>query len=533
MNSSNFRFSLDLHSLHSQVTIPAFHGDTSITLYITLTDGGKPYYFAQGSLAKITIKRPTGTFLEDFCMLKDNITIVYPFAQNEGTCAVEGINECDITVYAPNGAVVGSPRFTIMVAEKVMRREDIIIADEDYKIAESMIKAEAARQAAEAERVDAEDARVLAEQNRATAEQRRASEEAARALAEAARVEAELDRADAEGARVAADRERDAAVEEVARIVLSSEASASTLDSTVEATAEVSLVGEGENRKFHFAFGIPQGKTGDTGPQGVQGIPGIQGPQGKPFGLAKIYPSEDAMFADFGNADIAVGDFVMINTGDVEDEENSRIYVKTEDKYSYVTDMSGATGIQGPSGPQGIPGNQGLPGKDGKDGEVPIIGANGNWWFGGLDSGVRASADAPTFNLVALGLPTVPMDGTMVNAEIDTTDIMAALDKGAIKIIAAFGMGASTVTAEVVMGGIHVGAMGVYICSYPFDFEGMKLMFNLVVGDGAIGAYYTDLSGGGASGLPEVTTEDEGKFLRVVNGAWSAVSLTDVSTEGA
>jgi hypothetical protein len=89
------------------------------------------------------------------------------------------------------------------------------------------------------------------------------------------------------------------------------------------------------------------------------------------------------------------------------------------------------------------------------------------------------------------------MDGTMVNAEIDTTDIMAALDKGAIKIIAAFGMGASTVTAEVVMGGIHVGAMGVYICSYPFDYEGMKLMFNLVVGDGVIGAYYSDLSGGG------------------------------------
>jgi hypothetical protein len=102
----------------------------------------------------------------------------------------------------------------------------------------------------------------------------------------------------------------------------------------------------------------------------------------------------------------------------------------------------------------------------------------------------------PSFNLAALGLPVVPMDGTMVNAEADTTDIMAALDKGAIKIIAAFAMGADTVTAEVVMTAIYVGAMGVYICSYPFDYEGMKLMFNLVVGDGAIGAYYSDLSGG-------------------------------------
>ena len=166
MNSSNFRFSLDLHSLHSQVTIPAFHGDTSITLYITLTDGGKPYTLAVGSLAKITIKRPTGTFLEDFCMVKDNLTIVYPFAQNEGTCAVEGINECDITVYAPNGGLVGSPRFSIMVAEKVMRREDIVLEDEDYKIVEAMARAEAARQTAEAERVAAEAARVEAEESR-------------------------------------------------------------------------------------------------------------------------------------------------------------------------------------------------------------------------------------------------------------------------------------------------------------------------------------------------------------------------------
>ena len=159
---------------------------------------------------------------------------------------------------------------------------------------------------------------------------------------------------------------------------------------------------------------------------------------------------------------------------------------------------------------------------------------DGRWVAADDEVGSDASEySIPTFDLAALGLPTVPMDGSHAFVETDTTDIMAALDKGAIKIIAAFGMGASTVTAEVVMGGIHVGAMGVYICSYPFDYEGMKLMFNLVVGDGAIGAYYTDLSGCGASGLPEVTTEDEGKFLRVVNGAWSAVSLTDVSTEGA
>ena len=36
----------------------------------------------------------------------------------------------------------------------------------------------------------------------------------------------------------------------------------------------------------------------------------------------------------------------------------------------------------------------------------------------------------------------------------------------------------------------------------------------------------------GGSSLPEVTTADNGKFLRVINGAWAADMLTDVSKEG-
>lgn len=32
-------------------------------------------------------------------------------------------------------------------------------------------------------------------------------------------------------------------------------------------------------------------------------------------------------------------------------------------------------------------------------------------------------------------------------------------------------------------------------------------------------------SGSGSSNLPAVTTSDNGKFLQVVNGAWSAVSI--------
>lgn len=40
------------------------------------------------------------------------------------------------------------------------------------------------------------------------------------------------------------------------------------------------------------------------------------------------------------------------------------------------------------------------------------------------------------------------------------------------------------------------------------------------------------VSQGGGSSLPEVTTADNGKFLRVIDGAWAADMLTDVSKEG-
>ena len=157
-----------------------------------------------------------------------------------------------------------------------------------------------------------------------------------------------------------------------------------TLQEEDEASVEVSTSGADTEKNFSFKFFIPRGRTGkqgERGLQGAQGIPGVQGIQGvpgKPFGISKIYPSEKAMDADFNNPDIAIGDFVLINTGSVEDEENSRIYVKTEVAYSYVTDMSGAAGIQGPQGPQGIPGN------------TPYIGSNGNWWVGNTDTGVSA-----------------------------------------------------------------------------------------------------------------------------------------------
>ena len=187
MNYSIFRIPLNLHSIQSQASVPVFLGDTSIQLRISLSDGVKPYTITDGCIAKISIKRPTGSILEAFCTIENNTTVVYSFDKDEitkQTAVVEGIHDCDVTLYGNDGGILGSPRFTMVVNGKVINKDDIVISDEDKTTIDAIVSAEAARQDAETGRINNEAKRVDAETLRAKAEEQRA-------LLEEARIEAE------------------------------------------------------------------------------------------------------------------------------------------------------------------------------------------------------------------------------------------------------------------------------------------------------------------------------------------------------
>ena len=53
--------------------------------------------------------------------------------------------------------------------------------------------------------------------------------------------------------------------------------------------------------------------------------------------------------------------------------------------------QNGADGKDGQNGVDGKDGKDGINGQDGKDGDTPFIGANGNWWIGTTDTGVKAA----------------------------------------------------------------------------------------------------------------------------------------------
>lgn len=68
---------------------------------------------------------------------------------------------------------------------------------------------------------------------------------------------------------------------------------------------------------------------------------------GDAFTIVKTYSSVQAMENDYNNPEVKTGQFVMIDTGDVENEEDSRLYLKGNTEWKFISDLSGAQGIQG------------------------------------------------------------------------------------------------------------------------------------------------------------------------------------------
>ena len=77
-------------------------------------------------------------------------------------------------------------------------------------------------------------------------------------------------------------------------------------------------------------------------------------PEGQGFKISKTYSSIASMQAGYDTDNVPLWSFVIIDTGNVDDEDNAKLYIKGETEYQYLTDLSGAQGIQGEQGIQGV-----------------------------------------------------------------------------------------------------------------------------------------------------------------------------------
>ena len=153
---------------------------------------------------------------------------------------------------------------------------------------------------------------------------------------------------------------------------------------------------DGDSFLDKFNKGELKGKDGKDGKDGAQGP---KGDQGSPFKIKATYPSIKDMNLDINN--LSDYDFVMIDTDDVKNIDNAKLFMKVSNEFKYITDLSGAQGIQGPkgdrgpqgikgdkgdtgdTGPQGIQGKQGEPGPQGLRGERGERGPRGEKGFQG------------------------------------------------------------------------------------------------------------------------------------------------------
>lgn len=116
-----------------------------------------------------------------------------------------------------------------------------------------------------------------------------------------------------------------------------------------------------------------RGEKGETGATGKDGVDGRNAYE---------------MWKEYVRETIEAG-------GSVTDQNGNEITLADLSIQKFFQYLAGKTGDKGDSGQDGKDGKDGEDGKDGKDGvdgkdgATPKVGSNGNWWIGGVDTGIK------------------------------------------------------------------------------------------------------------------------------------------------
>lgn len=226
---------------------------------------------------------------------------------------------------------------------------------ERVKVEQARTEIEITRQANELTRKDNEAKRVAAENVRGKAEEARIAAESIRVDAEAQRVDAEAQRVSAESGRVNAEQDRAAAEDDRVTAETQRETDFATSkkacdDATDKALSTYLHPPYVDADGYYYKWDVSTGSYDKTDVNLT----------GKAFQIKKVFASVSAMNATDVNT-FAENDFILINTVNVEDEDNAKLYVvalngQGQKFYSYLVDMSGFRGFTGKT-PQIVIGN--------------------------------------------------------------------------------------------------------------------------------------------------------------------------------
>lgn len=268
----------------------------------------------------------------------------------------------------------GDPGLTTEERQEILDAEALRIANESLRVnaESSRVDNEASRVLYEEIRRGEEAERVQQEKNRRSAENNRSVAETARNNAESTRNNNETSRNNAETSRqnqwTSLQKDVNDAIGQITGLqedvnVLMGQVEGATrdaLDVIVEVNNKieeyddiVEEIGEAAGELANFTVQC-ESLSSDADPYGTYedgvltlGIPqGRQGEHGDAFYIKKTYASISAMNADYSGTDVAIGEFVII-VSSVDDPDNAKVYIKGDQQYNFIVDLSGSAGING------------------------------------------------------------------------------------------------------------------------------------------------------------------------------------------
>ena len=355
---SQKEISLDLQNQGFTNTIYSQQGDTdSRKLVVSLFDDGEEYIISSSSTVYLE-----GTRADDAVVhrkvdsISDNtVTVLF---KNEELC-VKGIAKYKISIYGNDGSILSSVPFKIKVYENIYNDEGIIatpeyselqkILEDVSELEDNINKSEASRVESENKRNESESLRTESEEARKTAENQRSTAEEIRISSENERVENEKNRTkEFAEMKKSADGAENLNIESISsdenyQVKITNRNGEQNTSPNLLNKLQIGTVESGEYDENASAT-----ITGKFGEQKLN----LRLPIGKPFKISKTYSSIDAMNKNI-SADLNLYEFCMIDTGNVEDEDTAKLYMRDVDGAHYITDLSGVQGIQGVKGETG------------------------------------------------------------------------------------------------------------------------------------------------------------------------------------
>ena len=147
-------------------------------------------------------------------------------------------------------------------------------------------------------------------------------------------------------------------------------------------------------------------------------------------------------------------------------------------------------------------------------------------WEGGGGAG-----SIPTFDLNGLGMDSIPFNGEEISFETDTTEIMNALDNGAVRFVVSVSYGGISFTGAVVMHDLSQKKT-VYVCSYATEFiPGKPMILNLRITDSLVVAYVTAFNNVPTS-IDLTAFDDEGAIVETYADGSTKTTTMEFDSSG-